>query len=134
MASYSIDQLERMYPKTYERVYPFVYDLISRYAPQAGVRVDDEAIGDMVDEVMMRSGMWDDDSFTGNEDDAVPVDADCIPGEWDDEFGPCPVNPYPGQSRNRGLRDLIRVLLLRELLERRGHRRHRNRFYRGQMY
>jgi len=96
------EQLEMMYPEEYRSIYPHVMNMVSRTDPMGPVTP--EMIDDMTRRVLMSSGMTD-------EDEAMPVMA---------RFG------HVGPRRRFNNRDLVRLLILRELLDRRRKHRHRH--------
>lgn len=109
------DRMANEYPEIYHEIYPMITDAVERLMA-AGYEPTPEMINSMVDAIIKNSGMWYEDDDEESMVEAIPV-----------QFGS---NRNPYRRRRRGhhnrnsLRDIVRILLLRELFDRRGHRPH----------
>lgn len=121
-ASVVMDDMDHLYPEIYREVFPLVVDAVEKMLNE-GYTPTPDSIGAIVDNIIRNSGLWyedEDDNQRGYDGEAIPVQLG---------FG----RSMPFQRRRRGhhnrntLRDIIRILLLRELAS----RRHgfQNRFY-----
>lgn len=93
------DSLERMYPDTYRVVYPMVSSACDRIT----MPVNEDMLNRMTDDIYDRCQM------------ACRVNDDCCNSR---QFFNPSMSERP-RRRNRIFRDLIRILLIRELLRRR---------------
>lgn len=109
------DQLESEYPDIYFEVIPLVTAAADRLIA-SGYNPTSDMIDALVDTIIKNSGMWYED-----DDDNDPM-MDAIPAQVG--FGRNPFRRRRRRHHNRNsLRDVIRILLLRELFDRRGRRR-----------
>lgn len=104
------NHLENMYPEVYNDLFPLVAQAADEIA-SSGQTPTENMINSYVDNMIMMSGMWDEDEPI----EAMPVQAG---------FGS---QPFRRERRRRhhnrnSLRDILRILLLRELLGRRDRR------------
>lgn len=106
------DELEGLYPEIYREVYPLVVDAVSKMMAD-GYTPTPDTISAIVDNIIRNSGLWyedeDDDRLGMNSEMAVQFG-----------FGRMPFQRRRRRHHNRDtLRDIIRILLLRELLSKR---------------
>lgn len=106
-------QMDNMYPEIYQELYPMVAQAVDDMM-RRGYTPTPDMIASIVDQIIKRSGMWDEDDDMDDSMEAIPA-----------QLG------FGGQSFRRGrgrrrhhnrntLRDIVRILLLRELFGRRG--------------
>lgn len=116
MSMMSEDQMENEYPEIYYDVYPMVADAANRLIA-SGYRPTTEMINALVDTIIKNSGLWYEDDDDDMMPEAIPVQSG---------FGRNPFHSRRRRHHNRNtIRDIIRILLLRELL---GGSRHRSHF------
>lgn len=117
--SAQVDEMESLYPEIYREVYPLVSDVADKMIA-GGYNPTPDAISAIVDNIIKNSGLWyedEDDERFGMEPEVVPVQFG---------FGRMPLRRRRRRHHNRDtLRDVIRILLLRELLGRRNGFPHR---------
>lgn len=107
--------MENEYPEIYQEVYPLIADAVDRLT-SAGYEPTPEMINSMVDAIIKNSGMWYEDDDDDPMTDAMPVQFG---------FGGTPYRRRRRRHHNRNsLRDIVRILLLRELFDRRGRHRY----------
>ena len=94
------DELEGLYPDVYQELYPFIMDAANNLMQRSGTPTA-EMVSGAVDNIIKSSGLWDEDSD-------LPVQAM--------QFYRRPRRRH--HNRNT-LRDITRILLLREFLHRR---------------
>lgn len=112
LAAAQSDELDNLYPEIYWEVYPLVSEVADKMIA-ANYRPNPNTMGIIVDNIIKNGGLWyeddDDDQFSSPE--AIPVQFG---------FGGLPFMRRRRRYHNRNtLRDIIRILLLRELLGRR---------------
>jgi len=112
LATTQSDELESMYPEIYWDVYPLVAEVADKMAA-ANYKPNPNTMNMIVDNIIKNGGLWyeddDEDQFGGSE--VIPVQLG---------FGGAPFRRRRRGYHNRNtLRDLIRILLLRELAGRR---------------
>ena len=106
-----MDELDNLYPEIYRELYPLVADAVDKMIA-GGYNPTPDAIGTIVDNIIKNSGMWDEDEDIDQNIQAMPVQFG---------FGRQPFRRRRRRHHNRNtLRDIIRILLLRELSGRRG--------------
>lgn len=107
-------QPEELYPEIYYDIYPQIIDAVNKMEA-AGQTPTPEMIGSLVDSIIKSSGMWFED-----EDDVV-YDVSTATFAAQPRFGG---NSYLRRNRRHhsrnSLRDIVRILLLREIFGRRG--------------
>lgn len=94
-------ELESMFPDVYKELYPFVLEAVNDLT-RRDYSVTPEMITAMVDNIIKASGLWDEDSD--------PVQSANMP-----QFR----RPRRRHHNRNSLRDVLRILLLRELIEKR---------------
>lgn len=105
------DMLENEYPEIYYEIYPLISEAAGKIV-SSGYAPTNEMIGSMVDSIIKSSGMWYEDDDDDMEE-AIPVQFG---------FGSSPYRRSRRRHHSRNtLRDIVRILLLRELFDR-GHR------------
>ena len=102
-------QLENMYPDIYKEIYPIVAQAVDEMI-RRGFTPTPDIISSITDQIIKQSGMWDED------DDMDPNET--VPVQFG--FGRPPMRRGRRRHHNRNtLRDVVRILLLRELTRRR---------------
>lgn len=100
-------QLNNLYPEIYNDIYPLVVQTANEIISNRYI-LSDDTMNTLVDNIIKMSGMWDEDEETAYSfDEAAPV-----------QFG-FGRQPFRGGRRRHNrftLRDLIRILLLREII------------------
>ncbi len=111
MDNLSGGSLETYYPESYKSLYPLIQDAVDQFLQMnPGAVIDDDALEDMVDSILQKSSQ-NIDPFSEDEFEAVSV------------FQPFGMGRrFPGRRRGNDINDLIRILLLREFLDRSHHR------------
>ncbi len=116
----SSESMENEYPEIYHEIYPMITDAVERLNA-SGYQPTPDIINSTVDAIIKNSGMWYEDDDNETVAEAAPV-----------QFG-FGGNPYQRRRRrhhNRNsLRDIVRILLLRELFDKRGHRPYPGYYY-----
>lgn len=107
------NRMENEYPEIYHELYPMITDAVEKMMA-AGYEPTSETINSMVDTIIKNSGMWYEDDDDDTMTEAIPVQVG---------FNNNPYRRRRRRHHNRGsLRDIVRILLLRELFDRRGRR------------
>lgn len=107
-----MDEPENLYPEIYREVYPLVADAADKliaegYYPTPG------AIGTIVDNIIKNSGLW----YEDEDHNRFDMEPEVVPVQFG--FGRMPFRRRRRRHHNRDtLRDIIRILLLRELFGR----------------
>ena len=112
--TYANQNMENMYPEIYKHIYPIITataDDIRRN----GHRITHEMLGNSVDHIIKLSGMWDEDGAIDEPlyDDALPVSGRGHGGR--NFHRGVRVRGRRGPHNRNTLRDLVNILLLREL-------------------
>ncbi len=117
------DIMENEYPEIYYEIYPLVVKATDSIVNNGSMPTT-ERISFLVDVIIKNSGLWyedDDDDVENNMEEAIPV-----------QFG-FGRNQYRRRRRkhhNRNtLRDITRILLIRELFDKMGHGSYHGNFY-----
>lgn len=119
LASAQMDELDNLYPEIYREVYPLVVDAVNKMIA-GGYNPTPDDISAIVDNIIKNSGLWYEDEDTERFD----MDPEVVPVQFG--FGRMPFRRRRRRHHNRDtLRDIIRILLLRELFGRRGGFSHR---------
>lgn len=106
-----LEDMENLYPDIYKDLYPVVLAAVNSLIA-AGYTITPDAIDDIVDNIIRNSGLWYED-----EDDGEDMEPETMPVQLG--FGRMPYRRRRRRYHNRGtLRDLVRILLLRELFTR----------------
>ena len=107
------DPMDSEYPEIYYELYPLVVDAVDKLTA-AGAAPSPDMIDSLVDAIIQNSGMWYEDDDDNNMIEAVPAQF---------SFGGSPYRRRRRRHHNRNtLRDIVRILLLRELFDKRGRR------------
>lgn len=101
---------DNLYPEIYNNLYPMVVEAAQDFR-RRGFHPTSQMIDETVDNIIRNSGMWDED-----EDDMVETFADAVPVQFSFDRR----MPRRRFHNRHTLRDLARILLLRELFGRRG--------------
>lgn len=113
LSSAQMDELDNLYPEIYREVYPLVVDAVNKMIA-GGYNPTPDDISAIVDNIIKNSGLWYEDEDTERFD----MDAEVVPVQFG--FGRMPFRRRRRRHHNRDtLRDIIRILLLRELFGRR---------------
>lgn len=108
----SVDQMENEYPEIYFGIYPQITDTVDKLMA-SGYNPTSEMINSLVDAIIKNSGMWYEDDDNDNMPEAIPVQMG---------FGGNPFRRRRKHHNRNTLRDITRILLLRELFDRKNHR------------
>lgn len=107
------DNLESLYPSIYHELYPVVADAADKMI-NAGYAPTPDTISALVDNVIKNSGLW----YEDDDEDGFEMNQEAIPVQTG--FGQRPYSRRRRRHHNRNtLRDIVRILLLRELFSRR---------------
>lgn len=124
-----IPELEELYPEIYQELYPFIIDGINELR-RRGEGITPESINRMVDDIIIRSGLWDEDeaALSNNFDDQFN-EAEFVmarpganrpnnrpPNRPNNRPNHRPGCPRRGCHNRNSLRDLIKILTIRELI------------------
>jgi len=110
LAAAQSDELESMYPEIYWDVYPLVAEVADKMIA-ANYKPNPNTMNMIVDNIIKNGGLWYEDDDEDQFGEAIPVQFG---------FGGLPFARRRRRYHNRNtLRDIIRILLLRELLGRR---------------
>ena len=111
---YQADMFENEYPEIYHDVYPLILEAANKLMA-GGYTVTHDMIDSLVDTIIKNSGMWyEDDEDNSMMSDAIPVQLG---------FGRTPLQRHRRRHHNRNtLRDIVRILFLRELFDRKDRR------------
>ena len=107
-----MENMESLYPEIYQELYPAVLSAVNSLL-QAGYTLTPELISSVVDNIIRNSGLWyedEDNEYSDMESETIPTQVG---------FGRSPYRRNRRKHHNRNsLRDIIRILLLRELFSR----------------
>ena len=98
-----------LYPEIYREIYPVITDAVNRMIA-AGYTPSPDAIAGIVDNIIRNSGLWNEDE----DNDDFDSDIEAIPVRFG--FGRMPYRRRRRRYHNRStLRDIVRILFLREM-------------------
>lgn len=107
------NELDNLYPEIYREIYPLVADAVDKMIA-GGYNPTPDAVSAIVDNIIKNSGLW----YEDEDDSRFDADAEVVPAQFG--FGRMPFRRRRRRHHNRDtLRDIIRILLLRELFGRR---------------
>jgi len=108
-----MDELDNLYPEIYRELYPLVADAVDKMIA-GGYNPTPDAIGTIVDNIIKNSGLW----YEDEDGERLDMSPEVVPVQFG--FGRMPFRRRRRRHHNRDtLRDIIRILLLRELFSRR---------------
>lgn len=108
------------YPEIYYEVYPLISEAVEKLIA-AGYTPTPEMISSLVDAIIKNSGLWYED-----DEEEMP---EAVPAQLGFGFGSNPYRRRRRRHHNRNtLRDIVRILLLRELFDKGGHSGYYNYF------
>lgn len=107
-----MDNLDNLYPEIYREVYPLVADAVDKMIAR-GYNPTPDDISALVDNIIKNSGLW----YEDEDSDRFDLNPEVVPVQFG--FGRSPFRRRRRRHHNRDtLRDIIRILLLRELFGR----------------
>jgi hypothetical protein len=107
------DELESLYPEIYWDVYPLIADVADKMVA-GNYNPTPNAMNTIVDNIIKNGGLW----YEDDDDDHYGMNAEAVPVQFG--FGGLPFIRRRRRHHTRNsLRDIVRILLLRELFGRR---------------
>lgn len=113
LAPEQASELESMYPEIYWDVFPLIADVADKMVA-GGYNPTPNAMNTIVDNIIKNGGLW----YEDEDDDRFGMNSEAVPVQFG--FGGMPFMRRRRRHHNRNsLRDIVRILLLRELFGRR---------------